>query len=118
MPRGKRVIEAEDRNVEILYTNYAIAQAEEDMGIPIVQFLQSVESNSFSVGDVAKLLKAGMESARMDARLGGRRVTLRDAFAVMDEVGLGQVMEQLLLAVTEVLAKGTSYEEEPDDPNV
>lgn len=116
MPRGKRVIQAEDREVEIFYTNYAIAQAEEDMGIPIVKFLQDVETGAFNVGDVGKLLKVGMESARMDARTGGRRVTLRDAFEVMDDVGLGKVLEGVMLAITDVLAKGTP--EDDADPNV
>lgn len=120
--RGEAIIVTEDRDVPILYTNRAIAEAEESTGKAIIGMLDGFQTGSSGITELAHLLRAGMEAARREARLGGRRVSLPQAFDVLDEVGFAAAAEAVMTAVAAVLAYGTDAEDELDglegaDPN-
>lgn len=114
--RGEATIEAGDREVAVLYTNRALAEAEEQIGKSIIETSQGFAEGKIKVSDVAHLLRAGMEAARRDARTGGRPVSMPAVFEVLDEVGLVAVAEVVMIAVAEVLTYGTDAEVD-DLPN-
>lgn len=111
--RGEAVIEAGDREVPVLMTNRAIAVAEEQTGKSILEILEGYYADGKSgMRELAYLLRAGMESARRDARIGGRPVSLPQAYEVLDEVGFAKVAEAVMMAVAAVLSYGTEAEDE------
>lgn len=104
--RGEGTILAEGREVQVLYTNRAIAQAERALGRSILDVAQGFAEGQSGVGDVAVLLRAGMEAHRRDARVGGRAITVDDAYGVMDDAGFPAVSEVVMLAISDVLSYG------------
>lgn len=114
--RGQRTFEAGDREITILLTNRAFADAEERLDKGIVGILQGFEIGESGIRDVAALLWAGMQEARRRGHhiepRSGSRLTINDAYDVMDEIGLPQA----LIIVAETTADAMSYESDPD-PN-
>jgi len=110
---------ADGREVQVLYTNRALAQIEQDLGRSILAVAQGFASNQSGIKDVAVMLRHGMEAQRRYARMDRRAVTLLDAFEVLDAVGLTQVAEVVMLAVSDVLGYGAKSDDLPgdDDPN-
>ena len=110
--RAERVITDSDGNeTRVLFTNRAIAEAEILMGRPVMQMLTALTENKGSLGDIAGLLRAGMESARKDAKAGGKVISMNDAYGVMDTVGFAAVVGP----VAEAIAAVISYSQ--DSPN-
>jgi hypothetical protein len=103
--------------VTVLFTNRALAEAEAAIGRGIIGVAQGFRDGRSGVGDVAQLLRAGMEAARRDQRRGGRVVTLLDAYRVLDEAGFTAVAEVVMTAVAEVLGYSGEKAEEEADPN-
>lgn len=122
--RGEGIINANGREVVLLFNNRALANAEKELGKGIVEVIGSFQSGG-SVGDIAILLRHGMEAARRDQRVGGRPVSMVDAYAVMDEAGFTAVAASIMEAVAAVLSygggaiedDGGSEVEETQDPN-
>ena len=107
--RGERVIETEDGEVRVLFTNRALANAEAQLNRGVFAVLTDLQSGG-RIGDVAVLLQAGMEAARRDAREGGKPVSVAQAYAVLDDVGYAAVA----IAVVEAVAEVVSYTREGD----
>jgi len=105
--RGEGIITANGREVVVLFDNRAIANAEKEMGRGIVDVVGSFQSGG-SISDVAVLLRHGMEAARRDQRLGGRAISVVDAYRVMDEAGFTAVATSIMEAVAAVLSYGGS----------
>jgi len=76
--RGERVITAGEREVQVLFTNRALAGAEKELGRGVFDVLQGFQ-NGGPLNDVVVLLRPGMEAARKDARVGVPPVRPGDA---------------------------------------
>jgi hypothetical protein len=112
--RGSAVITADGREIPVRYTNRALAEAEAATGMGIVALLQGFMSGTTGVAQIAHLLQVGMEAARKADRLGGTRLTLEDAYQVLDAAGFATVAALVMTAAAEVL----SYDGvESADPN-
>ena len=107
--RGERVIETENGEVRILFTNRALANAEAQLNRGVFEVLTDLQSGG-RIGDVAVLLQASMEAARRDAREGGKPVSLARAYEVLDDVGYAAAA----IAVVEAVAEVVSYTREGD----
>ena len=105
--RGEATIQAGEREVPILFTNRALGEAEGEIGKSIIGVAQGFTEGTTGIGDIAHLLRAGMEAARRDAHAGGSRVTLNDAYQVLDEAGFTAVTVAVMEAVSVVLNFGT-----------
>lgn len=117
--RGEGTIRAGDREVQILFTNRALAQAEQAMGKSTIAVTQGFLNGAAGIGDLAHLLQAGMEAARRDSGERGRVVTTRDAYNVLDEAGFAAVTQVVMEAVAAVLSYGADVngDGEDADPN-
>ena len=116
--RGEGVIQAGDREVQVLFTNRALAEAEDAMGKGIIGVADGFSSGQTGIRDVAYLLRAGMEAARREARDGRRPITMVDAYAVLDDAGFSAVTMVVMTAVADVLGYSANGEnEEAVDPN-
>jgi hypothetical protein len=102
--RGEATIRLEDREVRVLYTNRALASAERMMGKSIIQVSQGFVGGESGISDIAYILLAGMQAAKVDARLSGRQYSLDDAYEVLDEVGFAGVAGPVMEAVADVLS--------------
>lgn len=118
--RGTARIAAGEREVEILFTNRALAEAEAAIGRSITQILEGFmpDDGSCGITEAAKLLRVGMEAARRDSRAGGRVFTENDAFEVLDAVGYPPMLTILMEAVSNVLGYDgqSAPEEDASDP--
>jgi hypothetical protein len=112
--RGESTIELADREVNVLFTNRALADVEQKLGRSILATAQGLAEGSTGIGEVAVLLRAGMEAARKDAGQPGPAVALNTAYDVMDEAGFGPVAAAVMEAVGAVLSWGTSEDEDPN----
>lgn len=116
--RGETTIYLPDGSeVTVLYTNRALAEAEQHLGRSIIGVAEGFANGTSGITEIAQTLRVGMEAARRDARSGGRTVTLQDAFDVLDQVGFPQVAAAVMTAVAEVLGYDGETEPEPD-PNL
>jgi len=115
--RGEATIVTGDNEVQILYTNRALATAEKAMNRSILAVLQGFTDNSTRVGEVALLLRAGMESARRASSSGGRPVTIVDAYKLMDKVGFSAITTTVVEAIADVIRDRDPEDAEDDDPN-
>lgn len=113
--RGEVTLQVGEREVPILFTNRALANAERAIGRTVLEIVRSATEGAMGVGDTAALLQAGMEAARRDRKAGGMQVTVDDAYAVMDEAGFAVVGPALLEGLVAVLGYGLK-DEEPADP--
>lgn len=108
--RGERTFQAGDKSVTVLFTNRALANVERTLGKGIVGVAQGLLDGRSGLTEVAILLQAGMEAARIDARAGGAKVTLTDAYDVLDLIGFSTVASPVMEAVAAVLGYSA-----PDD---
>ena len=112
--RGEGVLALPDGGeCRILFTNRAIAEAEAALGRSVMAMLQEFEAGSAGITDAAILLRSGMEAYRRDARLGGRPVSVDDAYEVMDQVGFAPTLKVAVESMAVVLSFGA----EAEDPN-
>ena len=101
--RSKKILTTAKREIEILFTNRALADAEERLGRPIIAVAQTFYEGQVGVIEVATLLLAGMRAAQRDARTGENPATLNDAYDILDEVGFAEVTTVVMTAIAEVL---------------
>lgn len=104
--RAEKTIQLPDREVRVLYTNRALAEAEKITGKSILFVAKGFADQTSGVEDLASLLRAGMEAARRDAKSGTTPITQNDAYAVLDEAGFSVVAESVITAIAEVLSFG------------
>jgi hypothetical protein len=109
--RGEGTIQADGAEVSVLFTNRALAEAEKAIGRGIIGVAQGFQDGRSGVGDVAQLLRAGMEAARRDQRRGGQAVTLADAYEVLDAAGFTATANVVMTAVAAVLGYSGEVEE-------
>lgn len=105
--RGEATIQAGDREVRVLFTNRAIAEAEEQADKSIIEISQGYADGKSGIRELAVLLRAGMEAARREARIGGRPISMPAAYEVLDTAGFTAVAEAVMMAVAAVLSYGT-----------
>lgn len=108
--RGERTFQAGERTVTVLFTNRALVGAEKRLGKGVIGVAEGLLSGATGLSEVAVLLHVGMEAARLDARAGGRQVSMDEAYEVLDAGGFGTVAAEVLKAVSAVL----SYTAEPN----
>jgi hypothetical protein len=116
-PTGRRgeVFLGED-GPRLFYSNYALAQAEAQMGRSVLGVMRSLSDGDASIQELATLLFAGLEGARRQDGGRNRPHTMRDAFRLMDNYGFAPVVEAVALGITAVIAP-TEPAEEDADPN-
>lgn len=118
--RGEAIIQAEDKEVRVLFDNRALAEAESSMGKSIVATLSAAQAkNDIAIKDLAQILRAGMSAARRDAGK-GKPATLIEAFAVLNWAGFSLVTKEVMTAVAAVLSYDPSKKaggDEDQDPN-
>lgn len=102
--RGESTFRANGREVTVLFTNRALAGAEQRLKKGIIGISQGLLSGETGLTEIAVLLQVGMEAARVDARAGGRQVSLDDAYKVLDDAGFAAVAAPVLMAVADVLS--------------
>lgn len=113
--RGEYSLFVEDEEVRILFTNRALADAERELGRPAIVVIREFTAKWGRVGDVAALMRAGMEAARKDAREGGKPVSIDQAYDVMDAIGFSNCVVAVVSAASDVLGyKVDDDDEEPD----
>jgi len=113
--RGEAVIQISDqREVHVLFTNRALANAEKMLHRGILAIAQGFMDGESGVSDIATLLLAGMQAARQEAHTGGRQMTLNDAFEILDEVGFAAVAGPVMEAISSVLSYGSSNGGDPN----
>lgn len=105
---------AGEDEIDILFTNRALAQAEVQLGKTVLELAGDAADGNLGMGDVARLLLVGMQAAHRDNKLSGKPPSLNDAWDVMDAAGFSEVAR----VVFEALAAVLSYDpkEESDDP--
>lgn len=124
--RGEGIIEANGREIRVLFTNRALAEAEAQMGKSVIGVAQGFVDGQSGITELAHLLRAGMLAARRDA--GERRATtMVEAYKVLDSAGFAAVAAVVMESVAAVLgysAKGEAAADsffggagEDDDPN-
>jgi hypothetical protein len=114
------ILEVEGKEVPLLFTNEAIADAEARLGRSVMLVVQGFINGRSGVTEIGTLLRSGMEAGRKASKIAGRTPTLSDAYKIMDEVGMTKVAESIMPAITEVLRFGTEDDElaeEDEDPN-
>lgn len=117
--RGDVSIQDGDREVRLLYTNRALANAERALEKSVIAVAQSFGTGGCGIYDVAQLLLAGMEAARQESRAAGRAHTLADAYTVMDRVGFTKTANAVMEGIAAVLSYGTGTRDDEggdDDP--
>lgn len=102
--RGERSFRAGAREVTVLFTNRALANAEQRLEKGIVGIAQGLMSGASGLTEIAVLLHVGMEAARIDGKLGGQSVSLNDAYKVLDDAGFTAVAGPVMEAVADVLS--------------
>lgn len=117
--RGESTLNVGKREIKLLYTNRALADAEKELGKGIVGILQGFRDGGAGINEIAVLLKTGMEAARRDGQWGGKRVQTTDAYDVLDQVGFAGVTAKVMEAVAAVISYDGEKEEqeEAEDPN-
>ena len=104
--RGEATIQAGEHEVQILFTNRALAEVETQLKRSIISVAQGFVEGTAGVTECVHLLRAGMQAARRDAHVSGM-VPLGDAFQVLDEAGFSAVTQAVMEAVSAVLSFGT-----------
>lgn len=106
------LIQGENEEYRVLYTNRALLNVETWTGKSINQIISGFIDGKSGVHEIARLLQAGIDAARKDSG-GGKQVTLDDALSALDDIGTVNALNQIQEAVIGVLNRGES---EPD-PN-
>lgn len=112
--RGEQIIQADGREVRVLFTNRAIADAEARIGKSIIGILEGYDVGTTGIRETASLLRSGMEAARREDGQRGR-VSIDEAYDLLDAAGFAAVVEAVVLAIGDVLSYGP---EGSDRPNV
>ena len=112
---------AGEDEIEILFTNRALAQAEVQLGKTVLQIATGAADGDLGMGDVARLLLVGMQAARRESRSGRKPPSLNDAWDVMDQVGFSETARVVFEALAAVLSYDPKEEtdekgETDDDP--
>ncbi len=115
--RGRGLLQAGEREIAILFTNRALAAAERQLGKSVLAVAEGFAGGESGITDVVYLLRAGMEAARRDARVGGKAIALPEAFEVLDAMGFVQVAAVVMETLAEVLAYDAREDDEDDCPN-
>ena len=119
--RGESVIHANGREIYLLFTTRACMSAEKQLGKSMPSIMRDFSLNNLSYTELAALLRAGMEAARMDAHTSGRPVSNNDAIDLIDEMGYTTVSAPIMEAVAAVMIYKPSDEgevvEDGTDPN-
>lgn len=112
--RGEATIVLEDGDeVQILFTNRALASAERALDRSILGVLQGVRDGTTRISEVALIMRSGMEAARRDSKAGGRPITINDAWDLMDAVGFSESTAKVMAAVAAVIAYEVGSEDDP-----
>lgn len=115
---GSKTLMVDDQEIgEVLFSNRAIANAERVMEKGIIGVLNGFQSGGSGIFEVAVLLQTGMEAARRYNRAGGRRVTLDDAYEILDEFGFSAIAAPIFEAIGAVLARDGDSPEGEESPN-
>jgi hypothetical protein len=119
MARGERTIQLpNDEEVTVLFTTFALADAEQKMGKSVLGVARGFLNNEAGVLETAQLLRAGWTASNRAAGLRKESVSLQDAYSVIDKAGFPQVMTAVLEAMSEVLMyDGKSGKNDEPDPN-
>ncbi len=104
--RGESTIQVGDREIKVLFTNRALADAERAIGKTTLQLARGMQQDELGIGDMVILLRVGMEAARKDAREPGPSISMNAAFDVMDTAGFMAVSVAAMEAVAAVLTFG------------
>lgn len=120
-------VDTGEREIPVLYNNEALGNVEVELNCEILELIKdSHEKNSIGIRRTAILLRAGMETSRRYQRRGKRPISLREAYAVLDEVNFVEVFGQILPLILSATGLGNAAdnaeevdadEEGADDPN-
>ena len=105
--RSEVIVTVGDEEVELLFTNRALAEAERAMGKGLWSGLRTDE---LRLDDVANLLRAGLAAARRERSGAGKPVSMEDAWRIMDALGFQKALQIAAEAIAQVL----TYEPEDD----
>jgi len=115
--RGEATFVVDGREVTVLFTNRALAGVERRLNKGIIGIADGLLSGASGMTEIAALLQAGMEAARIDAKRGGRSVSMEDAYDVLDRAGFAAVAAPVMEAVAAVLAYAPGENGHEPDPN-
>lgn len=102
--RGESIIQvSDDKEIAVLFTNRALAEAENKLGESVTTTAGKLASGDVSMSTLVELLRCGMQAARRDEGVSSR-VTISEAYEVVDEVGFTRVLEQVVSAMTGCLS--------------
>jgi len=110
--RGEAVIVIDEDEYPILFTNRAIAEAEQRCGKTITYLLQGAGAGNLGMSDLAALLTCGLEAARKE-RGGGKPVQMGQAYDLLDRVGFTRATTAVISALAPVI--GYDPDEEGGD---
>jgi hypothetical protein len=108
--RGEAVLEMDGQSYSILFTNRAIAEAEQRTGKAFLHMLRCATTGDLGVNDVANLLVTGLEAARRETG-GGKPYQITKAFELMDAVGFTQAAAAVVSALSDVLTFSSQKDE-------
>ncbi len=101
--RGESQLEVKGQTHNLLYTNRALIEAEQQTGKSILALFDGVRDNTLRFGELVIMLRVGLEAARRDSKAGGKPVTQEDALNISEEAGFTAVLEAVLTGMGAVL---------------
>ena len=101
--RGEAILSVDGREYPILFTNRALAEAEQRTGKTITALASSAGQGLLGIGETAALLVTGLEAARKASGLPGRATQMQDAYSLLDAAGFGNVAAAVYEAIAAVL---------------
>lgn len=114
--RGEAYLTVDGERVGLLYTNRALARAEELLGKPIMQLLREAAGERLGIGETATLLQVGMDRARQEERPGSRPVTRKEADDVLDALGFVATAQAVYQAIAAVVTYQVNAEDDDNPP--
>jgi len=112
--RGEGLIQVGDQEYRILFTNRALAEAEQRLGKPVLQLLQ--DAKTLGMREAGILLLTGLEAARRDGHLGGKPWDYNGAMQVMDQCGFMRALGVIVEACMAVIGYDPDEAEDADSP--
>jgi hypothetical protein len=106
MPKGARgegYLELDGETYAILFTNRAIAEAEQATGKTILQLVNAGASNGLGMREVSQLLTVGLTWARREGLGTARGNVAQDAWRLLDQLGFAACLEIVLTALADVI---------------
>ncbi len=113
MPRGARgeaILEGDGQQYPVLFTNRAIYDLEQALGTNVLGILQQARAGEIGMNTIVHMVAIGMEYSRRERRDNRRPYTVDDAFDVIDALGFGAVVSQVIPAFVAVLSYGATSE--------